>query len=137
MIKIILRSIFYHWFTLFVGLSIGFICHSEWVGTKAVIIERSIRNIFFPIKYTPEVENFIKQAGAMKLWSSVGCPEEFVIIDDLVKGEEFYWAVFTYKNHEGKTVKDIGSIRVKWKTWEYYYKLDEMMLPDGTVKKLD
>ena len=73
MYKIIIRSIFYHWFAVFVGISIGFIANSDWVGTKAAIVERSIRNIFFPIKYNAEVEAFIKQAGATRLWSSVGC----------------------------------------------------------------
>ena len=137
MYKIIIRSIFYHWFAVFVGISIGFIANSDWVGTKAAIVERSIRNIFFPIKYNAEVEAFIKQAGATRLWSSVGCPEEFTIVDDIVKGEEFYWAVYTYKDKSGKIAKDIGSVRIKWKTWEYYYKLDEIMDSSGKIQKLD
>jgi hypothetical protein len=70
----------------------------------------------------------------MKLWSSLDCPEDFRIIDDIVKGEEFYWAVYTYKNKKGNTVKDIGSVRVKWKTWEYYYKLDEILDGSGAKK---
>ena len=136
MIKVVLRSIIYPWLILFVGFSIGFICNSEWFGCKYVLIERSILNIFFPIQYNEQVESFIKQAGAMRLWSSLNCPDEFIIIDDLVKGEEFYWAVYTYKDKNGKITKDIGNIRVKWKTWEYYYKLDEIVDRSG-ARKLD
>lgn len=128
MYKIIIRSIFYHWFALFVGISLGFIAHSEWVGEKSVIIERSIRNIFFPIEYDQNIEALIKQTGRMKLWSSIGCPDYFEILEELVKGEEFYWAVYKTKDKNGNEVKDIGSIRIRWKTWEYYYKLDEPIL---------
>jgi hypothetical protein len=127
MYKIVLRSIFYHWFALFIGISIGFIANSEWVGDKYAIVERSVRNIFFPIQYDENIEAFVKQAGKVRLWSSLECPEDFVVLDDLVKGEEFYWALYKYKDKNGKEVKDVGSIRVKWKTWEYYYKLDEII----------
>ena len=135
--KIVIRSIFYHWLILFIGISIGFISNSEWVGEKSVLIERSIRNIFFPIEYNENIEALIKESGKVRLWSSLGCPEYFEIIDDFVKAEEYYWAVYKTKDKKGRIIKDIGSVRIKWKTWEYYYKLDEIMLPDGKVKKLD
>lgn len=127
MYKIILRSIFYHWFVLFVGVSIGFIGNSEWVGEKYVLVERSVRNIFFPIQYDENVEFYVKETGKLKLWSSLGCPSDLKILDDVVKGEEFYWAMYTYTNKDGKLVKDISCQRVRWKTWEYYYKIDEII----------
>jgi hypothetical protein len=136
MIKIIVRSIFYHWFAVFVGISIGFLCNTQYVGEKYVIVERSIRNIFFPIKYDENVEAFVKNAGRMRLWALLDCPEHFEIIDELVKGEEHYWAVYKIIDSKGKEIKDIGSVRVKWKTWEYYYKLDEILDKSG-VTKLD
>jgi hypothetical protein len=129
MYKIIIRSIFYHWLVLFIGISIGIILNSEWIGHKYILIERSINNIFFPLEYNENIENFVKETGKMKIWISLDCPENFTIIHDLVKGEEFYWAVYTYKNKYGKTIKDIGSVRIKWKTWEYYYKIDEPSEP--------
>ena len=125
MYKIIIRSIFYHWFILFVGISIGVISNSEWVGYKYVLIERSVRNIFFPIEYNQEVENYVKEQGKLKLWGQLGCPEDLEIVDDLVKGEEFYWALCKYTDKNGKKIKAIESVRVRWKTWEYYYKIDE------------
>lgn len=137
MYKIIVRSIFYHWFAVFVGISIGFLCNTEYVGEKSIIVERSIRNIFFPIKYDERVESFVKNHGRMRLWSTLGCPEDLVILDDMVKGEEYYWAVYTYTNKNGKKIKDIGCERVRWKTWEYYYKIDEIIGADGIVRKPD
>lgn len=137
MYKIIVRSIFYHWFAVFVGISIGFLCHTEYVGEKSVIVERSIRNIFFPIKYNENVEHFVKENGKLKLWSSLDCPADLEILDDVVKGEEYYWALYTYTDKNGKTVKDIGCQRVRWKTWEYYYKIDEIIGADGLVRKPD
>lgn len=125
MYKIIVRSIFYHWFALFIGLSLGFIANSEWVGERYVLIERSISNIFYPIQYDSNVEEWIKHTGRMKLWSSLDCPQYFEIIEEVVKGEEFYWAIYKTKDSKGKEIKDIGSVRVRWKTWEYYYKIDE------------
>lgn len=136
MIKVIIRSLLYPWFILFIGFSIGFICNSEWVGYKYVLVERSIRNIFFPINYDERVEEWVKSNGRLKLWSSLDCPEHFEVIDEFVKGEEHYWAIYKIKNREGKEIKDIGSVRVKWKTWEYYYKLDEILDKSG-VRKLD
>ncbi len=135
--KIIIRSIFYHWLILFIGISIGFIGNSEWVGYKYVLVERSIRNIFFPIQYNENVEYFVKETGKLKLWSSLECPSDLEILDDMVKGEEYYWALYTYTNKNGKKIKDIGCQRVKWKTWEYYYKIDEIIGPDGVVRKQD
>lgn len=123
--KIILRSIFYQWFILFIGISIGFLCNYEWVGHKYAIVERSISNIFYPIEYTAEVENFVKERGKLMIWSLLDCPKDFEVLDDLVKGQEFYWAVVKYKDKNGNEKKSIENVRVRWKTWEYYYKIDE------------
>jgi hypothetical protein len=134
--KIVIRSIFYHWLFLFAGVVIGFISNSEYVGEKSVIIERSINNIFFPIKYNEKIEAWIKETGRMRLWANLNCPEHFEIVDEVVKGEEYYWAIYKMKDKSGKEIKDIGSIKVKWKTWEYHYKLDEI-IEGSEIKKLD
>ena len=72
----------------------------------------------------------------MRLWANLDCPENFEIIDELVKGEEYYWAIYKMKDKQGKEIKDIGSIKVKWKTWEYHYGLDEI-IEGSQIKKLD
>ena len=40
------------------------------------------------------------------------------------------------KDKNGKEIKDIGSIKIRWKTWEYHYKLDEI-IEGSEIKKLD
>ena len=75
--RIIIRSIFYHWLFLFAGIAIGFICNSEYVGEKAVIIERSINHIFFPIEYNPQIEAYVKEMGRQKIWTELGSHQIF------------------------------------------------------------
>jgi hypothetical protein len=128
MIKIIIRSLLYPWIILFTGFSIGFICNSEWFGHKYVLVERSINNIFFPIKYNAEIENHVREIGKLRIWAEVGCPEEFTVIEDVIKAEEFYWAIVKYKDKQGKEIKNVLSTRVRWKTWEYYYTIDEPLV---------
>jgi len=120
--KIIIRSIFYHWLFLFVGVAIGFICNSKYVGEKAVIIERSINNIFFPITYDENIENYVKWMGSNRIHSELGYPHDFQILEDVVKGEEYYWAIAKYTDVKtGKEIKTVVSTKVRWKPWEYNY----------------
>jgi hypothetical protein len=118
--KIIIRSIFYHWLFLFIGISIGFIANSEWVGYKYAIVQRSIKNIFFPVEYNEEIESFVKEMGQMRTWVALNCPRDFKIIEENVIGQEFYWCKYSVRETIGT-----AQHRIKWKTWEYYYKIDE------------
>ena len=120
--KIIIRSIFYHWLFLFIGVAIGFICNSEYVGEKAVVIERSINNIFFPIEYNTQIENYVKAMGKQKIWTELNSPEDFEILEDVVKAEEYYWAIAKYTDVKtGKKIKTIVSTKIRWRPWEYNY----------------
>lgn len=120
--KIVIRSIFYQWFVLLVGITIGFICNSEYVGEKAVVIERSINNIFFPIQYNDQIEAYVKQMGQQKICTELGSPADFQILEDVVKAEEYYWAIATYTDvNTGKKVKTIVSTKIRWRPWEYNY----------------
>lgn len=121
--KIIIRSIFYHWFVLFIGISIGFIANSEWVGYKYILIERSINNIFFPIEYDERIENLVKDMGRMRTWVNLDCPRDFEIVEENVVGQEFYWCKYSINGFIGT-----AHHRIKWKTWEYYYKIDESIV---------
>lgn len=131
MIKVIMRSILYPWFILFVGVCVGFICNSEYVGQKAVIIERSINNIFFPIEYNEQIENYVKAMGKQRIWTELEYPHDFEILEDVVKGEEYYWAIAKYTDVKtGKEVKTVVSTKIRWKPWEYNYhirKFDEIV----------
>jgi len=125
MYKIIIRSILYHWIVLLIGISIGFVANSEWAGYKYVLVERSIRNIFFPIEYNQEIENFVKEMGKMRTWVDLGCPPEFNVSNEKVIGEEFYSAKYDCVDRNGRKHSGNTFHRIKWKTWEYYYKIDE------------
>ena len=119
--KAVLRTIFYQYFLLFIGISIGFIANAEWVGWKSNLVERSFYNIFFPVEFDEEMCAKIKSWGAYKLYCFNGYHPDFKIIEDGLLGEEFYIAKFQYTNQNGDTIEKIDSTRVRWKTWEYYY----------------
>jgi hypothetical protein len=122
MYKIIFRSIFYQWLILFIGISIGFILNAEWLGYKSVLIERSIGNIFFPIEFTDDMENKVKEIGASKIYASLNYPNEFEILGDVVYyNDEFYWCKYKFRDDKGKLQFGEETTRVRWKTWEYNY----------------
>jgi len=119
--KVVIRSIFYHWLFLFIGVAIGFICNSEYVGEKSVIIERSINNIFFPIEYNEQIEAYVKEMGKQKIWIELGSPEDFYVLEDIVRAEEYYWAIVQYTNKSGKKIKTLASTKIRWRPWVYNY----------------
>jgi hypothetical protein len=119
--KAVLRTIFYQYFLLFIGISVGFIVNAEWVGWKSNLVERSFYNIFFPVEFDEEMCAKIKGWGLYKLYAFNDCPADFKLIEDGLLGEEFYIAKFQYTNKNGDTIEKIDSTRVRWKTWEYYY----------------
>lgn len=123
--KAVFRTIFYQWFILFIGISIGFICNAQWIGHKYLLVEKSIDHIFFPIEYTPEVAKIVKDFGAYKIWIDLGRPNDFKIIDDFLYDYEIYKAKFSYKDAHGKIVEKYAQTRVHWKPWEYYYEFHE------------
>ena len=120
-LKTMFRTLFYQYFLLFVGISIGFICNAEWVGWKSNLVERSFYNIFFPVEFNEEMCAKIKNLGLYRLYSFNNYPADFKLIEDGLLGEEFYIAKFQYTNKNGDTIEKIDSTRVRWKTWEYYY----------------
>ncbi len=121
MIKTIARTIFYQFFILFIGISIGFITNAEWVGWKSELVSKSVKNIFFPTEFDEKTRDQIKNWGKFRIWAFNNRPENFTIIEDGLLAEEFYIAKFTYVNNDGNTIEKIDTTRVRWKTWEYYY----------------
>jgi hypothetical protein len=120
--KTILRTIFYQYLALFIGLSIGFIANAEWVGLKSAIVAKSINNIFFPIEFSEEMEENLKLLGASKVWSDLGQPTEFEILGDVVYyNDEFYWCKYKYRDKDGQLQFDESVERIRWKSWEYYH----------------
>ena len=119
--KAVLRTIFYQYFLLVVGLTVGFIINAEYVGWKSPLIVRSFNNIFYPVQMDEELCKNIKNFAATRIWSTLGMPSGFKVIEDGLMAEEFYIAKVEYQNQDGKTVTEILNTRVRWKPWEYYY----------------
>lgn len=117
----ILRTLFYQFFLLFVGLSVGFIINAEWIGWKSNLIEKSVQNIFFPTEFDEKTCEQIKNWGKFRIWAFNDRPENFEIVEDGLLSEEFYIAKFSFTDKSGKKVEKIDTTRVRWKTWEYYY----------------
>lgn len=133
--KIFLRTIFYQFFLLFVGASLGFIFNAEYVGWKSVIVERSLQNIFCPVPYDDRVKQIILCFGMARLEQHVlrpdlTLPPDFEILEDDVIWEEFYIARYRYRDAQSQLVEKVYKTRVRWKPWEYYY---EYHPPAGTM----
>ena len=68
--KTICRTIFYQFFLLFVGLSVGFLLNVEYIGWKAPIVGNSFYNTFFPIDFEDEgVLESLYKMGQFKIFS--------------------------------------------------------------------
>lgn len=119
--KVVFRTLFYQFFLLSVGLSVGFIINAEYVGWKAALVNRSIKNIFYPIEMDDELCGKIKQFASHRIWQEIGQPKNFIIIEEGLAAEEFYIAKVSYLNENNREVIDILSTRIRWKPWEYYY----------------
>ena len=119
--KAVLRTIFYQYFLLIVGLTVGFIINAEYVGWKSPLIARSFYNIFYPVQMDEELCQRIKNFAATRIWATLGMPSGFKVIEDGLMAEEFYIAKVEYQNQDGRTVTEFHNTRIRWKPWEYYY----------------
>ena len=127
--KCILRTLFYQFLLIFVGVSIGFITNAEWVGWKFPIVEKSVNNVFFPIDFEDEgVLEWLYKQGRFKIYCLHDYPQDFTVIEEAMAAEEWYWVKFSYTDHNGNTQVKVDHIRIRWKPWEYYYE-DEARVP--------
>jgi len=116
------RTLFYQFFVLFIGLSIGFIVNAEYIGWKSNLIARSYTNIFHPVEFNENVCQNVKQWGATRIWAELGRPQTFEILEDGLLAEEYYVGKFKYVDVDsGEIIIKIISHRVLWKPWEYYW----------------
>ncbi len=120
--KCILRTLFYQFLLLFMGVSIGFICNAEYVGWKYPVVTNSIRNTFFPIDFEdPGVLQWLYGNGRLKIFGVIGKYRDIEVIEEAMLAEEWYWVKFSYTDENGNTITDIQHVRVRWKPWEYYF----------------
>jgi hypothetical protein len=122
------RTLFYQFFLLFVGLSVGFLLNVEYVGWKYPIVHNSIYNTFFPIDFEDEgVLDWLYVQGRFKINAFNSYPKDFKVIEEAMCAEEWYWVKYSYTDN-GNTKIAIDHVRIRWKPWEYYYD-DEAMTP--------
>lgn len=119
--KTVLRTIFYQFLVLFIGVSIGFIINAEWIGWNSHPIKKSINNILFPVEFDEKTCQKIKNYGKIKIYNIEQYPKKFRVLEDAIFGEEFYVCKFEYEDESGKMLEKISSTRVRWKPWEYYW----------------
>lgn len=132
--KTVFRTLFYQFFILFIGISIGFISNPEWFGLKTNIIAHSFENIFYQIKFDKDVCNNLKKWGAFKIWSKNYMPNDFTVIEEGLLAEEIYVLKYSYTDNKGKKQINIDSIRLRWKPWEYYYELPDTQTDEEMIE---
>lgn len=125
--KTILRTLFYNWLLICIGISIGFISNAEWIGYKSLLVSKSIDHIFFPVEITPEFQKTIKEIGTKKIRLMVGNPSSFTILEDYLYDNEIYYADYEYIDAKGNKIRETRRTRIYWKNWEYYYQLDDSL----------
>ena len=120
-VKTVCRTVFYQFFLLFVGLSIGFIVNVEYVGVTSPILFNSYNNIFNRVQFDdPGVLEWLYGIGQFKLYAFENRPENFEVIEEAMCAEEWYWCKYRYTEN-GEEKINIKSLRIRWKPWEYYW----------------
>lgn len=131
--KTVIRTLIYQYLGLFVGISVGFMLNAEYVGNRAPLIQRSFKNIFYPVEYNQDVENFLVDVGRSRIFFSLpeGC-KNLNIIDDRMISDERYFAIFSYDDPNGNhiLVNDHTS-KINWKPWEYDFPLPDEKIADS------
>jgi len=130
----VLRTIFYQFLLIAIGLTIGFILNAEYLGWKSSIISKSINNIFYPVKFDQNVCQTIKNWGAMKIWTELNRPLVFEIIQDGLLNEELYICKYKTIDQNNKTIINIETTRIRWKPWEYYWE-EPRVVTDEELKE--
>ena len=123
-LKAVTRTLFYQLFLLFVLCSVGFISFPEQAGFRSMTLYMSYLNHFYQMSFERALP-MLKRMGEFRTWASVGYPKDFKVLEDAMAAEEWYWCKYQYTNRQGNVVTEISSMRIRWKTWEYYYQLED------------
>jgi hypothetical protein len=120
--KTVLRTLVYQFLILFTGLSIGFITHANYWGNRAPLIEKSVKNIFYPVEYNKEVKEFLTNVGKSRIFFSLPPgSSDLIIIEDRMISDEQYMADYEYVLNGEKIVVNGYVTKINWKPWEYDY----------------
>lgn len=127
--KTVLRTILYQVILVFIGISVGFIINAKYWGNRSAVIERSMKNIFSPIKYDDRVRQALIQIGRERLYIEAlhlyNDPIEIIEDSEHIKAEEWYECMYKYLVEDGTFKSKEYRTRIRWKPWEYYYDVEE------------
>lgn len=142
-IKTTLRTLIYQTICIFAVIVTIFLQNPVYWGLKAPIIEKSVDHIFYPIRYSPKVEEFVKKIGRTRLFFEIctlngEIPELFEIVEgsEFVNNEEWYNCEYQYVDKQG--ILDVYDYctRIDWKPWEFDY-LTEEEYYDYQIRRAD
>ena len=119
--RTVTRTIIYQILLLWAGFSIGFMINPEYWGNRAPLVQRSIKNIFYPIEYDEKVEAFLLDVGRSRIFFGLPAGStNLKIIDDHMISDETYFAKYSYNDLNGNIiVVDNYTSKINWKPWEY------------------
>ena len=85
-------------------------------------LHMSYLNHFHPITFERALP-MLKAVGQFRIWGLHGWPKDFKVLEEAVAAEEWYWCKYQYTDSKGISRIGIESLRIRWKSWEYYYDL--------------
>lgn len=131
--KTVIRTLLYQYLGLFVGISIGFMLNAEYLGNRTPLIERSFKNIFYPVEYNQKVKDFLIDVGRSRIFFSLPYGSTNLnIIDDKMISDEQYFAKFSYNDPNGRYILiDDYYSKINWKPWEYDFPLPDEKIADS------
>ena len=122
--RAIMRTLFYQLFILFCISCIVVVSMPQSVGFRSMTIYMSYLNHFHPINFEQALPTLLG-VGQFRIWALQGYPDNFKVLEEAMAAEEWYWCKFEYTDKNKRPVIDIDSTRIRWKPWEYYYKLEK------------
>ena len=135
-IRTFVRTLFYQLFLTFTIAAITFIVMPEQVGFRSMTLYMSYMNHFHQVEFERALP-LLKGMGQWRIWLINRSPKNFRVIEDAMAAEEWYWCKFEYENNKGDLVTDIQNVRIRWKTWEYYYELEPPMSEEDMIEYLN
>lgn len=125
-----IRIITAFFLTVAIASSAAFINNSAWTGVRVGMMQQSIRNIFFPLRFE-DARDYLEYVAHIRITSSL--PPEAVsykLIEGAFRIEEIYHARYEWSDAEGNAHDCYTEFRIRWKTWEHYYLESEELIRD-------
>lgn len=113
-VRTIARAVVYPLLFAIGGAALGFAAYPQVVGHKAWLISYAYNSIFNPPTYNAEAVTRIATERLTKWWRDA---PGFTIIDWRDFGEEAREFLIEHLDDDGKVIRKIVRIWVRWKLW--------------------